>query len=162
MESCERLFSGGEPGQLLVVDIESLIQMKHTQRAKDYPAVAELARLLSKERELELTTDVDRIITLASRVGTRPEREAVQAALSGKSREDVVIALAREVDQLQQADRKRLRNYQRAARTYFEKFRESKLAELPLPEAHAKCCDLAHAHLPQRIDVVESDDADAQ
>ncbi|TDI41805.1 MAG: hypothetical protein E2P02_14210 [Acidobacteria bacterium] len=144
------------------MDIESLIQMKHTQRAKDYPAVAELARLLSKERELELTTDVDRIITLASRVGTRPEREAVQAALSGKSREDVVIALAREVDQLQQADRKRLRNYQRAARTYFEKFRESKLAELPLPEAHAKCCDLAHAHLPQRIDVVESDDADAQ
>ena len=59
------------------------------------------------------------------------------------------VALAREVDQLQQADRKTLRNYQRASPTYVEKFRESKLADLPLPEAHAKCCDLAHAHLPK-------------
>ncbi|HRC86437.1 MAG TPA: hypothetical protein PK413_12580, partial [Thermoanaerobaculia bacterium] len=40
-------------GSLPVVDLESLIRMKRTQRAKDYPVIGELARLLPPERELE-------------------------------------------------------------------------------------------------------------
>ncbi len=67
----EELFSASEPGNLLVVDVESLIRMKYTQRAKDYPAVAELARLLPPEKEVELTTDPDRILELASSFGAR-------------------------------------------------------------------------------------------
>ena len=42
---------------LIAVDPESLILMKQTQRAKDYPVIGELARLLPPEREVELTTD---------------------------------------------------------------------------------------------------------
>ncbi len=64
---------------LLVVGLEPLIRMKQTQRAKDYPVIGELSRLLPPEREVELTTDPDRILELAPEYGResrrRPEGE---------------------------------------------------------------------------------------
>src|SRR6185436_10324747 len=83
-----------------VVNAETLIRMKQTQRAKDYAVIGELARRLPPDRELALTTDPDRILALAPELpeSTRP---AARVARAGDRRE-VVRALADEVDDLQQ------------------------------------------------------------
>lgn len=65
---------------LLVVDPETLVRMKQTQRAKDYPAIREVARLLPDDLELRYTTDPDRILTLARSVTAAIDRPSVQAA----------------------------------------------------------------------------------
>jgi hypothetical protein len=158
----EKLFSKGELGQLLVIDVESLVRLKQTQRAKDYPAQAELARLLPPELEVELTTDPDRILALASEFGTVSQRASIEAARAGKSRQEVVAALAREVDEFQQLDRKRLADYHRASQIYLDAFRQAEISQLPLLEAHQMCCDLAVKHLPQKVRVMEGNDGDAQ
>jgi hypothetical protein len=50
---------------LMVVDRESLVLMKQTQRAKDYAVIAALASRLPPDREMEVTTEVDRLLVLA-------------------------------------------------------------------------------------------------
>ena len=139
-----------------------LIRMKQTQRAKDYPTIAELARLLPPESELELTTDPDRILELSSQIGAESKRVPVEEARSGNNREEVVVALAWELDQFQQLDRKRLDRYQRASRGYLQAFQRAGLSKLPLMQAHQKCCKLALRLLPREIDLPEEDNADAQ
>src|SRR5439155_15045948 len=47
------LFDEPASEPLSVIGIENLVRMKQSQRAKDYPVIAELARLLPPERELE-------------------------------------------------------------------------------------------------------------
>ena len=84
----KELFSGDEPdktNRLPVVDLESLILMKQTQRAKDYPTIGELARQLTPERELELTTDPDRIVQLAPRFGETSTRPSSRQHAPGKA-----------------------------------------------------------------------------
>ena len=61
-EEIAALFDAQEDEAIPVVGLEPLIRMKHTQRAKDYPVVGELARLLLPEREIEWTTDPDRLL----------------------------------------------------------------------------------------------------
>jgi hypothetical protein len=156
------LFSKGEAGQLLVVDIESLIRIKQTQRAKDYPVQAELARLLPPELEVELTTDPDRILALASQFGTASQRTSIEAARAGKGRQEVVVALARELDELQQLDRKRLADFLRASQNYLDEFRKAGISQLPLLEAHRMCCDLALKHLPREVQLMEDKNGNAQ
>jgi hypothetical protein len=134
---------------LLVVGVEPLIRMKQTQRAKDYPVIGELARLLSPEQELELTTDPDRILALAPLYGQGSTRVPVQVALAGRSREDVVVELARETDRLQQEDRRRLERYRVASESFLRAFQAARLADLDLSEAHERICDLAERLLPQ-------------
>ena len=58
--------------RMVVVDIEALIAMKQTQRAKDFAVIGELARLLPPEREIELSTDPDRIVALVAAAGRAP------------------------------------------------------------------------------------------
>jgi hypothetical protein len=158
----EKLFSKGEAGQLLVVDIESLIRIKQTQRAKDYPVQAELARFLPPELEVELTTDPDRIMELAPRVGAASQRASIEVARAGKDRQDVVVALARELDELQQLDRKRLADYHRASEAHLDAFRHAGISRLPLSEAHRMCCDLALKHLRQKVQLTEDENGNAQ
>ncbi len=122
--------------------------MKQTQRAKDYPVIGELARLLPPEREMELTTDPDRILTLAPLHGQRSRRPAVQAVLAGGSREAVVVELAREADRLQQVDRARLDRYKAASEAYLREFQAARIGDLDLQEAHRRLCDLAQRLLP--------------
>jgi hypothetical protein len=69
-----------EPDPMLVVGVEPLIRMKQTQRAKDYPVIGELARLLPPEREVELTTDPDRVLALAPVYGKDSGRLPVPGA----------------------------------------------------------------------------------
>jgi hypothetical protein len=145
----ERNFAATAAGKLRVLELPALILMKQTQRAKDYPVIGELARKLAPDQELEFTTDPDRILELAPQHGSKSARPPVQAALAGKSRGEVVVALAREIDALQEKDRRRLLAYEEASARYREEFRRSGVAERPLREAHAVAVELAARLLPQ-------------
>jgi hypothetical protein len=79
------------PPALNVVDLAALIALKQTQRAKDYSVIGELATQLPPEKEIEVTTDPDRIIALAPMFGHASSRSAVRAA--HVDRHAVVVAL---------------------------------------------------------------------
>ena len=148
-EDIEANFAGGSGGdKLRVLGVLSLIRMKQTQRAKDYPVIGELARLLPDAEEIDVTTDPDRILELAPRFGKGSSRPAVIAAVRGAGREEIVVALAREINRLQERDRDRLATYERASDRYHAAFRRSRVAALPLPEAHEELLRMAQDHLP--------------
>lgn len=132
-----------EPGSLAVIDIEGLIRMKRTQRAKDYPVIGELARRLPEDREILYTTDPDRILALAPALGAGVPRLPVREALRGGTREDVAVALAREANALQEEDRRRLERLESASRTYLQALIRSGILDRPLDEAHRGILDLA-------------------
>ncbi len=157
--SIDALFNRHAPPALLTVDVESLIWMKHTQRAKDYPIIGPLAALLPPEREVLLTTDPDRVLALAVTHGARATRPAVRAALSG-DRRAVVLALAGEADDYQQRDRRRVEHYETAAARYLEVCRAMHVVDLPIHEAHARMCEAAEQYLPTRVTGIS--DADAE
>ena len=155
-----RLFEAPEPTEPLpVLGIEPLIRIKQTQRAKDYPVIGELARLLPPEREIEFTTDPDRILALAPSYGERSRRAPVLVALGGGSRDAVVVELARELDRLQQQDRARLEKYRRASEPYLREFQLARIGDLNLPQAHERICELAERRLPRNL---EDEDGAAQ
>ena len=140
------LFTSGDP--TLVVPVEPLISMKQTQRAKDYPVIGELARLLPPEREVELTTDPDRVLALAPRHGEGSQRRAVQLCRAGGSREEVVVELAREADRMQNEDRLRLERYRAAAEPFLRELQTADILGLPLQQAHHQLVELAERRLP--------------
>jgi hypothetical protein len=148
--------------RLRVVDPETLVRMKQTQRAKDYPAIAEIARLLAGGRELLYTTDPDRILALARSIEAAVDRPSVRAARESAGRERVVVELAREIDQMQQRDRARVERYVAASTRYLDEFRRARVDEMALPEAHQAACALAGEWLPVVPAGLEPDDADAQ
>jgi hypothetical protein len=154
-----RWFTGGRE-KLRVVDVESLIYLKQTQRAKDYPIIGELARRLPPDRELEVTTDVDRILELAPTYGEGSRRAAVKAVRAGAPREEIVSLLAREIDAMQRRDRDRLLPFQESAVPYIEAFRGLELGRLPAMEAHPRVVELAADLLPRQPE--ETHRADAQ
>jgi len=159
----EKLFAGADPAsRLLAVDVESLILMKRTQRAKDYAVIGELAARLPPERQIDLTTDPDRILELAPQHGQASLRPAVQAARSGAGRRAVVLSLAEETDELQQQDRRRLGRYQAAAQRYLDACHRVAITRLPLREAHLRVCELAQDLLPAHLSPEDIDHADAQ
>lgn len=158
--SVAALFDSEGGSRLLAVDPESLILMKRTQRAKDYAVIGELAALLPPEREIDLTTDPDRILALAG-AGVASRRPAIVAALSGAGRRAVVAALAEEADALQQQDAARLAAYEEAAAPYNVECRALRLAEMPLRDAHARLCGIAERRLPKTV-AWKTSDADAQ
>ena len=149
----DSLFARADPAnRLLAVDVESLILMKRTQRAKDYAVIGELATLLPAAREIDLTTDPDRILQLAPLYGRESSRSAVRAALSGGGgRRGVVLALAAEADDLQAQDRRRMDRYEAAAREYLEACRRSNVARMPLREAHERLLEVASRLLPVHL-----------
>ncbi len=151
-EVLAELFAEPEPERdPPVVDVESLILMKQTQRAKDYPVIGELARRLPPQREIELTTDPDRILDLVSEHGAGSQRPAVRAAADGRGRLAVVVALAEEIDRLQQQDRKRVERYERATTAYRDAVRRLEREDLRLPEGHERLRDLAVRWLPVTV-----------
>lgn len=148
----ERLFEEpGSRGELDVVGLEELIRMKRTQRAKDYPVIGELARRLPPEREVELTTDPDRVLALAAAHGAGSERRAVVVAREGRGRWAVVVALAEEADRLQRTDRRRVARYERAAAPYLTALRRLGREVLTLPGGHDRLIELAEELLPTRV-----------
>lgn len=139
------------PEERPVVDVESLIRMKRTQRAKDYPVIGELARLLPAEKELRFTTDPDRIIELSSKLDVKVGRPSVRAARSGKGRREVVQALALEMDDLQERDRKRVELHSRAAEDYLRALSRLDREDLRLPRGHERVAGLAEELLPESV-----------
>lgn len=156
----DRLFASARD-PLLVVDLESLIRMKQTQRAKDYVVIGELATRLPPEQELLVTTDPDRLLTLAPQAGPEVRRPAVRAARNG-DRDGVVVALAREQDAQRRLDAARMEGYAAAAGRYLEAFSRLTSAERLLPRAHARVTSLAEHHLPITVTLPEGADADAE
>jgi hypothetical protein len=136
--------------------------MKQTQRAKDYPAIGEIARLLPGDRELLYTTDPDRILALASSGAAAVDRPSVRAAREAAGRERVVVELAREIDQMQRRDRARVERYLAASARYLEEFRRARVDEVALSDAHPMACALAERWLPVVPAGLEQKDADAQ
>jgi hypothetical protein len=134
--------------RMVVVDLDALIAMKRTQRAKDYAVIGELATLLPPEREIEATTDPDRIIALAPTFGGSSQRPVARLASAGADRHAVVLALAEEIDGQQQADRHRMAIYAAAARPYLEECRAAGIGAIPLREAHDLMLDIAERLLP--------------
>jgi hypothetical protein len=161
------MFAGGRPGALVAVDPDALARMKQTQRAKDYPVIAEIARRLPPERELALTTDPDRILALApSLAAPSPAaacgRPSVQAARQAAGRDRVIVELAREIDRMQRRDAARVARYISASTPYLEAFRRAGIDEMPLPDAHEAACALAERLLPAVPPGLEQDHADAE
>jgi hypothetical protein len=146
---------------LLVVDVESLIRMKQTQRAKDYAVIGELAARLPPAQELLVTTDPDRLLTLAPQAGPTVQRPAVRAAVDG-DRDGVVVALAREQDAQRRSDAARMEAYAAAAGRYLDAFSRVTAAERRLPHAHAQVIGLAEHLLPATITLPGAADADAE
>jgi hypothetical protein len=149
----ESMFSSAHgEGGLRVVDPVRLIRLKQTQRAKDYPVIGELSRLLPPESEVLFTIDPDRILELAADFGAGSTRPCVQAARSGQPRDRVVVELAREVDRLQGEDRARMRRYEAASRPYLEAVRTQVPAEAGLEDAHEIALRLAERLLPRSVE----------
>lgn len=163
-EFVDGLFRASGFGESLpVVDVVSLIEMKQTQRGKDYPVIAELARLLPEEEEIEWTTDVDRILELAESRGQGSDRPSVVAARGKLGRLAVVHALAAEIDQMQQADRLRVGRYSRASRRFLQAVTRMSVEELALPEGQERMVALAEELLPTRVSSIgDSEHADAE
>jgi hypothetical protein len=143
----------GKPPALNVVDRAALIALKQTQRAKDYSVIGELATQLPPEEEIEVTTDPDRIVALAPTFGQTSSRAAVRAALApDMNRRAVVVALAEEIDAMQQADRRHVTAYEAAAQPYLEACRTLNVSTLGLREAHARMLQIAERLLPQTVE----------
>jgi hypothetical protein len=159
-DAINALFASAEDS-LVVVDLESLIRMKRTQRAKDYAVIGELATRLPPAREIQVTTDLERLLQLAPAHGAGVHRDAVRAAVAG-DRDGVVIALAREQDRQQQRDRRRMDAYAAAAAGYLEAFTRVDGNARRLPDAHDGIRALAERLLPPRVDAPEGHDDDAQ
>jgi predicted RNA-binding Zn ribbon-like protein len=159
----EQLFAPATtPAARHVVDIPTLIALKQTQRAKDYAVIAELAARLPPEREIEVTTDPDRILALATAFGCQSSRPAVRAARQAPvERRAVVLALAEEIDALPQADRRRVAAYETAAQLFLQTSRAADVSTLPLRLAHARMVEMAERLLPRTVDW-ENARADAQ
>jgi hypothetical protein len=138
------------PPALNVVDLVALIALKQTQRAKDYAVIGELATRLPPEREIDVTTDPDRIIALAPMFGHASSRSAVRAA--HVDRRAVVVALAEEIDMMQQVDRRRVAAYEAVAQPYLEACRAQDVSTLGLRDAHARMLKLAERFLPQTVE----------
>jgi hypothetical protein len=163
LEEIRGLFDPAQPeAPLRVLAIEPLIRIKQTQRAKDYPVIGELSRRLPPQREIELTTDPDRILALAPDYGQGSRRAPVRAALAVGSRDAVVVELAREIDRLQQQDRARLERYRAASLAYLQQFQAAKIGDLDLLEAHERLRELAEKLLPHNPLSQEADHGDAQ
>lgn len=145
------MFDSPEGGDLPVIDLPSLVSIKQTQRAKDYPVIGALARLLPPERELEFTTDPDRVLELAAAHGAASHREVVRLAREGAARDAIVVAMARELDRLQQADRLRLDRYKAASASYLQAFVREGIDAMPLWDAHQRLLTLAGALLPSTL-----------
>jgi hypothetical protein len=159
-ESLERLFATAvDP--LLVIDLESLIRMKRTQRAKDHVIFGELAARLPPPLEVRFTTDPDRLLALAPAHGSASTREAVRAAAAG-NRDAVVVALARERDAQQRADRVWVDAYAAAAEQYLAAFVRLRAEERRLPAAHPRVVALGQQLLPAAVGLPEDVDGDAE
>jgi hypothetical protein len=107
---------------------------------------------LAPEEESELTPDADRLLELAASGFLPRSRPSVQEALADGNRDALVVALARETDELQRKDRSRLDRYAAAAEMFVEELRRRHLLDLSLDVAHEGLVALAEDLLPRNVE----------
>jgi hypothetical protein len=135
-------------GQVDVVDVESLINLKQTRRLRDYSmigALAEVAGLEGNVPELALChlQDYESLLRAVQKWPAEAaacSREAVDLLCSGASRAAVVAAIAVEQDGRMRADQARIEAMQAAYGDYARRFGKLRAAwrrdETGLTEQH--------------------------
>jgi hypothetical protein len=113
-----------------VVDVESLVQLKQTRRARDYAVVGALAEVAGLQEDApEMALNFLQDYTLLKQAverwpleAARCDREAVKRLLSDAPRNDVVAALAIEQDTRMQEDERRIADMQAELGVYAKRF----------------------------------------
>ena len=137
-----------------VVDPRRLIELKKTNREKDYAVIGELARLLDDPRQQFLASRSARDLAALARVrpalakelaGTRPVLAEIDAGIAA-----LEAALDAERRALIHANERRLRRYLAAAEAWAARWPavEAEIAGLPLGLAHAAVAAQAEGVLP--------------
>ncbi len=125
-----------------VVGIRQLVELKKTDREKDYVAIGELARRLEDPAERLLCSRSARdILALAAEHPALSERLSLRRpvlAEAKKGQDALEVALDAERRALVRANEARLFRYERAAEPFAASWAEvaKSTAGLPLPEAH--------------------------
>ncbi len=155
-EDLEALWEEQRGQDIPVVDVRRLVELKKTNREKDYVVIGELARRLRNPKDqllvsrsardlLDLATQHPALVReMASR------RPALEAAAAG--RDALERALDEERRTLIHRNEARLRGYLEAAEAWAAAWPEvsRELTGLPLPEAHALLVERAEGTLPFR------------
>ncbi|MFV1958876.1 MAG: hypothetical protein ACC662_05620 [Planctomycetota bacterium] len=145
----------GEP--VPFVDARRLVEIKKTNREKDYAVIGELARLLESPRDQLLCSRSARDILALARarpdlVRALEDERPVLRAISG-GREAIEAALDAERRMLVHANEERLRRYLDAAADWAIVWPQvgREITGRPLPEAHAHVVERARGVLPTLV-----------
>lgn len=147
-------------GPIPFVDVGTLIELKKTNRERDYAVIGELARLLDDPfQALQASRSARDLLDLAQRYPALVERAALhRPALNHlrEGREALEAALDAERRALIRANELRLQRYMDAARGWADAWPEVNAAThgLPLAEAHRHVVACAERWLPFRADPV--------
>lgn len=152
-----RMWQEQQARQFPFVDVRELIDLKKTNREKDYAVIGELARLLSDPAQqmlqsrsaLDLIELADRHPDLVPRLVS--QRPALRAIADGRDRLDEALDVEKRF--LIRANEQRLRAYLLAAEAWSSHWRtvQHRIADLPLQEAHQIVVAEAHGILPFTI-----------
>jgi hypothetical protein len=157
VEAINELWRRQEGREVPFVDPRNLIELKKTNREKDYAVIGELARLLTDPGEQLLTSRSARdLLDLASRhpalaaalAGQRPALAAVAAGIDAME-----TALDAERRVLIHANERRLTRYLQAATAWTATWPKlsKEIEGMPLPEAHRIVVQRATGILPFEI-----------
>ena len=139
---------------LPVVDPRRLIELKKTNREKDYSVIGELARLLDDPRQQFLASRSARDLVALARAQPDLVKELAATrpvlAETGAGIDALAAALDAERRSLIRANERRLRRYMEAAAGWAARWPavEAEIAGLPLGRAHGVIADRAEGVLP--------------
>ncbi|MCF7837502.1 MAG: hypothetical protein K9N49_02635 [Candidatus Marinimicrobia bacterium] len=161
LSDLEALWASREHRDPPFVGARALVEMKKTNREKDYAVIGELARLLVETEDQILCSRSARdLLDLRARQPTTYERlqrkrPALRAAEEG--REALERALDEERRQLMHANERRLERYMSAAQQWAALWPEVSraVAGLSLSEAHRVVSARAAGILPERVEGLE-------
>lgn len=153
----DRLWHQAEGGDPAVVGIPELIELKKTNREKDYAVIGELARhLVDPQAVLRQSRSARDLLALAGDhpellAAAQAERPALLALSQGE--EPLAAALDAERRQLIRANEQRLGRFLAAAQGWRQEWiaLERSLGGLPLAEAHPRLVEAAERLLPQPV-----------
>lgn len=150
----ERMWREQEGAELPFVGLRDLVELKKTNREKDYPVIGDLARRLTSVRDKLLCSRSARdILTLAREHPTvLTECADLRPVLSHvpEGEEPLAAALDAERRQLMRANEVRLQRYLEAAQEWQKVWPavQKDIAGVSLQESHAKLVITAESKLP--------------
>ncbi len=153
----ESIWVNQKESDIPLIGLRPLIELKKTNRERDYAVIGELSRLISDEREQLLVSRSARdILRIAEQFpdafqNAQTIRPCLVAANQG--REALEIELDAERRHLMKANEERLQNYMQAASIWRKEWRTVKkeVDGCPLAKAHQHICKKAEDLLPMNI-----------